>query len=234
MKTKIIPILLFITLGLFSLTATALPKAFTATYSVSKSRLMLGEMNLVLSYDNQTYHYKKTSKARGFAALFSGDKVVETTQGRFQGNYLQPQHYLFHHTSKRKNRKDQIQFNSAQQVTGKYKDNSYKLTIPKGTLDRASLELALARDVSANKSQLSYNIVERGKVKTYHIRRAGNEVLNIGNKQYHVQKLVVPHSSKNRQTVFWLAKELGYMPIRIDHTEKGSTIVTQMKRFQFN
>ncbi|HIQ14726.1 MAG TPA: DUF3108 domain-containing protein, partial [Leucothrix sp.] len=147
--------------------------------------------------------------------------------------YLQPQSYLFHHTSKRKNRKDQIQFTSPQQAVGQYKKDAFKLTIPKGTLDRASLELALARDVSTNKTQLNYNVIERGKIKTYHIKKAGNKLLNHDGKQYHVQKMIVSHANKKRSTVFWLAKELDYMPIRIDHTEKDKTIVTQLKRFKF-
>jgi len=233
MKTKLIPTLMLLALGLFSLTAHALPKAFSATYAVSKSGLSLGEMRLDLSYNKQNYYYKKSSKAHGLAKLLSGDKMVENVQGLFQGNYLQPQSYLFHHTSKRKNRKDQIQFTSPQQAVGQYKKDAFKLTIPKGTLDRASLELALARDVSTNKTQLNYNVIERGKIKTYHIKKAGNKLLNHDGKQYHVQKMIVSHANKKRSTVFWLAKELDYMPIRIDHTEKDKTIVTQLKRFKF-
>lgn len=231
MKIKLI--LLSLVLNLVSMEAFALPAAFNATYSVSKSGLTLGEMKSSLSYSGTTYKYHKKSTATGLASWLSGDKVSENADGKFNGNYLQSVNYLYHHTSKRKNRKDQLKFVSPRNVKGVYKGNAYNLQVPNGSIDRATLELALARDLAANKKVLKYSVVERGHRKDYLLQRQGSEKLTIKGKQYTAEKLMVVRKGTNRKTTFWLAKELDYMPVKINHIEKGDAIVTELKSFKF-
>ncbi|MEE9352119.1 MAG: DUF3108 domain-containing protein [Thiotrichaceae bacterium] len=231
MKIKLI--LLSLVLSLTSVGAIALPAAFNATYSVSKSGLTLGEMKSSLSYNGTTYKYHKKSISTGLVSWLSGDKVSENADGKFNGNYLQSVNYLYHHTSKRKNRKDQLKFISPREVKGVYKSNAYNLKVPNGSLDRATLELALARDLAANKKVLKYSIVERGHRKDYLLQRQGTEKLTIKNKQYNAEKLIVVRKGTTRKTTFWLAKELDYMPVKINHVEKGDAIVTELKSFKF-
>ncbi len=216
-----------------SVGAFALPAAFNASYSVSKSGLTLGEMKTSLVYSGDTYKYHKTSTATGLASWLSGDKISENAGGKFKGNYLQSISYIYHHTSKRKNRKDQLKFLTPREVKGIYKDEAYSLQVPNGTIDRATLELALARDLAAQKKSLNYTVVERGHHKEYHLHRQGTEKLTISGKEYDTEKLIVVRKGSTRKTVFWLAKELDYMPIKIDHFEKGDAIVTKLKWFKF-
>ena len=77
-------------------------------------------------------------------------------------------------------------------------------------------------------------MTEKGVIKTYNIKRAGHHQLTIGNAKCNVRKLVVNRKNSQRSTVFWLAKELGYMPARIDHTEKGSVLTSLIKHYQLN
>jgi hypothetical protein len=221
-------------LGLMlSMDVNALPAAFNASYSVSKSGLTLGEMRTSLTYQGSNYRYYKTSKATGLVSWLSGDKISENATGSFQGNSLKPATYLYHHTSKRKDRKDQFKFISPRLVKGAYKDETYNIQVPHGTLDRATLELALARDVLAKKKKLTYSVVEKGKVKTYNLHRQGIEKVKISGKEYTVEKLLVVRKDSKRKTTFWLAKELGYMPVKINHVEKGDAIVTSLKWIKF-
>jgi hypothetical protein len=217
---------------LFVNAAQALPQAFQATYKVAKGGLTLGSMTSSLSYTGKQYHYHKLSQTSGLAALLSGDKIVENVDGIFNGEYLQPRDYLFHHTSKRKNRQDKAHFNSPKVVSGQYKDKKYKLDIAPGTLDRATLELALSRDMAKGQKQLNYKVVQRGKLDNYSFVRQGVEKITVPAGTYECEKVMVGHKDKKRQTVFWLAKKLGYIPVKIDHTEKGSSIVTVMKSYR--
>ena len=232
-QLKIQQLLLFISTIAFSLTAYALPAAFNATYSVSKGGLTLGEMKTSLSYQGNNYRYFKSSKSTGLVSWLSGDKITENTQGIFKGNLLEPNSYLYHHKSKRKDRKDQLRFINRQLVKGAYKGKAYEVKIPNGTIDRASLELALARDVAAKKKNLSYSVIERGKLKNYHLHRQGTEKIEVDDKEYQAIKLVVARKGSERKTTFWLAKELDYMPVKINHIEKGDSIVTKLKWVKF-
>lgn len=228
---KIKQIFTVLLLNFAAVSAFALPAPFEATYAVSKSGMTLGEMNVSLSYTGNTYRYFKTSKATGLASFLSGDKVVENVVGKFQGNYLQPTNYLYHHTSKRKDRKDQFQFIKPTQVAGAYRDKTYNLQVPKESIDRASLELALARDVAIKNKDLKYSLVERGKQKDYSIKRLGQEKLTVSGKEYLAEKLIIERASSERTTTFWLAKDIDYLPIKIDHVEKGDPVVTLLKSF---
>ena len=220
-------------LSMISINTMALPSAFTAAYSVSKSGLTLGEMKTSLRYNGNAYQYNKTSKSSGLVSWLSGDKIVENAEGIFNNNYLQSRSYLYHHTSKRKDKKDQLKFISPETVKGEYKGEAYHLKVAKGSIDRATLELALARDLAQGKKDLSYTVVERGEQKVYHLRRQGVEMLKINGKKYVTEKLTVVRDNSNRKTTFWLAKALDYMPVKIDHIEKGDAIVTQLKWFKF-
>ncbi len=227
-------LLLFISTATLSLAASALPAAFNATYSVSKGGLTLGEMKTSLSYQGKSYKYYKATKSTGLVSWLSGDKITENTQGSFRGNLLEPSSYLYHHKSRRKDRKDQLKFINRQLVKGAYKGKAYEVKIPHGTIDRATLELALARDVAAKKKTLSYSVIERGKLKSYHLHRQGTEKITVHDKEYTAIKLVISRKGTDRKTTFWLAKELDYMPVKINHVEKGDSIVTLLKWVKFH
>jgi hypothetical protein len=218
--------------SLLSLSAYALPDAFKANYVVSKGGLTLAEMNVSLSYSNGMYRYYKTSNSRGLVSVFSGDKIVENVVGKYQGEKLLPSNYIYHHTSKRKDRKDQFQFIGNSQVRGTYKDRAYNFTVPTDTLDRASLELAMARDLQAKDPSLVYSVVEKGKQKDYVVKRLGKETITIGGKSYHTEKLTIERDTSERKTIFWLAEEVDYMPVKIEHIEKGTPIQTTLKSFK--
>ncbi len=215
-----------------TLNASALPRAFQANYTVSKGALKIGIMHSSLIYNGDAYSYKKSSKATGLASFLSGDRITENAGGKFKGNFMQSSSYLYHHKSKRKDRKDSFKFPSPTLVKGTYKE-PYSLTVTRGTMDRATMELALARDMAAKKKDLKYSVVEKGKQKEYKLRRLGIETITISGKKYTCEKIIVDRKDSDRKTISWLAKELEYMPVQIEHIEKGTSIMTRLKSFHF-
>lgn len=225
-------IMVFLVLIFVSLNTMALPRAFEARYSVAKGEFNIGNMNMSLQYINNTYHYKKSTKAKGLAALLSGDRIIEHVEGSFKGNFIQSKHYLYHHKSKRKDKKDEFTFVNLRLVKGRYKE-SYETIVPAGTIDRATMELVLARDLAANKKILHYSVVEKGKHKTYQLQRLGRETISIGGRSYICEKVMVARKDSKRKTISWLALELDYMPAQIEHIEKGSSIMTRLISLTF-
>jgi len=229
MKNKVI---VFLLLTLVSLNAIALPRAFQASYTVKKGHLTIGEMNISLVYNGSTYRYKKSSKARGLAAMLSGDRITENAEGTFKGNFMQSSHYLYHHQSKRKNKKDDFTFVNPRLVKGIYKE-AYETAVPAGTIDRATMELLLAHDLTTKKKELNYSVVEKGKHKVYKLRRLGRETIKVAGKNYVCEKVIVERKNSSRKTISWLAEELDYMPAQIEHIEKGSAIMTRLISLSF-
>ncbi len=212
-------------------TAQAAPDAFQAAYTVVKSGLTLGEMQSNLNYTATSYTFLKQTKANGLAALISGDTLTERSTGLKQGPQLRPQEYLYQHKNRRKNKLDQFQFTAPTQVSGRYQDDNYTLTVPNGTLDPALLELRLMEDVAANRP-LNYNVTEKGKVKNYRFQRLGQEQVNAPFGQYLCEKIQMTRDNGERQTTLWLAPELGYVPVQIRHNEEGDIIEARMTGYQ--
>ena len=229
MKNKVIVFLLF---TLMSLNAIALPRAFQASYVVEKGRLTIGEMKISLVYSGSAYSYKKSSKAKGLVRILSGDRITENAEGSFKGNFMQSSRYLYHHKSKRKDKKDAFIFVNPRLVKGTYKE-AYETAVPAGTIDRATMELLLARDLMAKKKELNYSVVEKGKHKVYKLRRLGSETIKVAGRDYVCEKVMVERKNSNRKTISWLAKDLDYMPAQIQHIEKGSSIMTRLISLSF-
>ncbi len=225
-------LLLTALLMLFAQQSMALPKAFQANYAVSKGSLSLGNLHATLKYNGNQYHYHKYTKATGLAAILTGIKITENTDGLFSGENMTPQNYLFNQSRRKKSRIDKATF-TAGKVTGSYKNKPYKLAISPNTQDRASLELVLARDLAKNKADLNYNVVERGKLKHYKFEKLGYQKIKTSAGEFNAIKVkVVRDQSSKRETIFWLAKEIDFIPVKIRHTEKGNVITTIIKNYK--
>lgn len=208
-----------------------LPAAFQADYSVAKGSMTLGKLHASLKYSGNNYSYHKYTKATGLAALLTGIKITESTNGRFSGQNITPANYLFNQSKRSKSKIDKVNF-SGNNAKGSYKNKPFSTTINGGTHDRASLELALARDIGLNKNNLSYPVVERGKKTQYRFQKLGNEKIQTPAGLFNTVKVKVIRTTNKRDTVFWLAKETSYMPVKIRHREKDDVITTVIKSYK--
>jgi hypothetical protein len=132
-------------------------------------------MESSLTYTPTGYTYQKLTKANGLAAMLSGDTLTERSTGSKQGAQLSAQHYLHHHKSKRKDRRDEFRFTNATHVSGQYEAKPYDLSTPANTVDLALLELRLMDDL-ANGKPLNYQVATRGKIKPYRFQKLGKEI----------------------------------------------------------
>ena len=209
----------------------ALPPAFQADYIVKKGSMTLGKLHTSLKYAGNKYSYHKKTKATGLAALLTGIKIIENSDGSFSGQQLMPQNYLFNQSRHGKSKVDKASFRG-NQVAGSYKNKPYHFNIKKGTQDRASLEIMLAQDLSQNKAQLNYHIVGRGEQIEYKFQRIGQEKLKTPAGTFNTVKVKVVRKGNKRDTTFWMAKELGYMPVKVVHREKKDLITSIIKKYK--
>ena len=209
----------------------ALPPAFQADYTVKKGSLTLGSLKTTLKYSGNKYSYHKKTKATGLAALLTGIKITENTDGTFAGQQLFPQNYLFNQSRHGKSKIDKAAFRG-NKVAGTYKGKPYNLIIRKGIQDRASLELMLAQDLSQNKAHLDYQIVGRGEQIEYKFQKLGQEILKTPVGAFNTIKVRVVRKGGKRDTTFWMAKELGYMPVKVVHREKKDLITSIIKKYK--
>ncbi len=221
----------FASLLLAQAPAMAIPSAFQADYTVAKGSMKLGNLHTSLKINGNRYSYHKYTKSSGLAALLTGIKITENTNGQISGQNLRPTNYLFNQSRRSKSKIDKIQF-SGNSAKGNYKGTAYNEAISGVTQDRASLELVLARDVALNKAKLSYSVVERGRKKQYNFQKLGNEKIKTPAGTFNTVKVKVQRAGGKRETIFWLAKETDYMPVKIRHREKKDIITTIMRSYK--
>ena len=209
-----------------------LPKAFQARYSVEKSGLALGIMQSSLTYKGKHYAYHKITKATGLAALLSGDVLLENSDGNIQSGRLISKRYLRHHRSKKKDKKDQFKFKNQTLVSGQYNNHNYTLKVPKRTTDPTLLELHLMQNFSENRRNRQYNVVDRGHLKKYIFQNLGIVTLKLSRKAYVCEKVRISRRGSKTQTTLWLAKELNYFPVRIQHNEDGDIIEAKLTSYR--
>ena len=228
---KLFPLLLTALLLSSAQIGFALPPAFQADYTVKKGSMKLGNLQTTLKYSGNKYSYHKKTKATGLAALLTGIKITENTDGTFAGHQLTPQNYLFNQSRHGKSKIDKAAFRG-DKVAGAYKGKPYHFTIKKGTQDRASLEIMLAQNLSQNKAQLNYQIVGRGEQQEYKFQKLGHEKLKTPAGTFNTIKVKVIRKDGKRNTTFWMAKELGYMPVKVVHKEKKDLITSIIKKYK--
>ena len=230
LRNKLLGFSLLVLTQMFSSVAMSLPKESSAVFDVTRNGTSVGYLESSLKYLGQTYQYKKSTQSTGLAKLLTKAKISEQAAGKFSGERLIPVSYSFNQSTRKKRVTDKARF-SGNRASGMYKGNAYSLPTPANVVDRASLEIAVARDLQLNKPQLQYNVVERGKLKQYIFVRAGSEVLETPAGSFNTIKVEVKRDDKSRKTTYWMAKELTYLPVKMLHEEDGEVIGSLISRF---
>lgn len=233
MKRFVFTLLIAMSSWLVLPTVYAAPNAFEAVYTVSGKGLTLGTTTVTLHYQDTHYTYQKSTKANGVAALLSGDTLLERSEGSQSGGNLTPQQYLQEHKSKRKAKRDSFQFTSATQISGQYNNTPYQLSVPAGTLDAAVMELHLMDDLAAGKA-LHYQIASKGKLQDYNFRQLGKETIEVPAGKYTCEKVEVVHNNGDQHTTLWLAPDLHYAIVQVNHQENGDVLETRLNHYQAN
>ena len=102
------------------------------------------------------------------------------------------------------------------------------------TVDKLSYQIALMRDLAQGKRDIAYKIADKGKLKTYHLKVVGEEILDTELGQLKTVKLLRQGSNKKRFSYLWCALKLHYLPVKVEHHEpKGDVITLTVKTVKF-
>lgn len=224
----------FILLLLFPLAITAheIPD-FSANYLVKLNGLQAGELKRSLSTNaDGTRQFKSATKAKGVFSFFKPDLVEETSIWQSSNNQIQPQHYLYQRTGGKKEKHMSLDFDwQTQQLHIDDKKQPWQLKLEDGTLDKLVYQLALMSDLAKEKTAFNYRIADGGKLKNYDIRIVEEETITTPLGKIDTIKLIRHREGKNkRQTTLWCAPMLNYLPVKLEHTEKGGTVFTALLR----
>ncbi len=220
-------LILFSIFSIFSVsTVAALPEGYTAKYRLISNGLRLGETVQTLSRaaPDQPYQFETKAKAVGLALLFIR-KIEEQSRWRWQDGMIQPLEYRYEKVYGKpsktpKNR--HIRFDWTNQ-TATATENGKTAVIRRlrpGTLDDASIQLALMHDLEAGKERFSYTIPKKDRWRTIHLREGRKTEISVPAGKYMTRHFERVNISSGRVMQFWLAPELHHLPVQIEYEEK--------------
>ena len=223
-------ILWLLLLGSFNVAASPgqLPQPFSASYSLHSMGTRIATMKRSFaSLESGIYLYYSETNTDGLLALLRKDQIIEKSTWQFTEGQLQPLLYSYLHTGGKKNRNVEINFDwSARKITNSINGSSWQMPIQAYIMDKLLYQLAIMYDLDKGMNKISYAIADGGKIKTYDFELVGKEGVNTPIGDFDALKLVRHKSNTNQKTAIWCAKELGYLPVKVENVEDNGRQTT--------
>jgi hypothetical protein len=206
---------------------------FHLVYRLEAFGLPVGEVSARLEETGDgRYVYRRETTATGLLELIRDDRIEETGVAVLDGGRYRPLSYRYRHTGPKKVREESVQFHWEKGVAvATRKDETRTLDIPDRAVGRMTLELALIQD-ARGPGPWTYPIVEHNKLKTYAFATAGHERVATGAGPLDTVKVTRTDVEPTRQSSFWLAPALGYLPVKVEHIdeEENDHVVMRLER----
>lgn len=195
--------------------------AYKARYSIRKGGFKLADVNIQLQRNGNHYRYISDSETTGLVSMFRSDTIHETSELELRDGRVMPKHYFYERISKKPKKVD-LQFNwQAKQVKNTVSGQEWMIdNLPDNTVDKFSVQLATMLAVQKDNKPLSFHYAENGELKQYLFTVEGKERVDTKLGKYDAIKVKrVRAKKKKRITYSWLAPELGYVLVRMQHVE---------------
>ena len=194
----------------------------TAEYQVNYGSIELGRARYILSaIDSNLFQYRFDSDIG--LLMLSDKRHIRSEFTVENSNQLIPMRYSVKRTGTGPSFTEQAAFAKGQNVDhSRYKDERATFAYDSELFDPLMVQLQFRLDMQAHKDELHYTMVKEGEVDDYSFKVVAKERVNIDSGSYQTIKFEVIRDSTKRQTFFWMAPDLSYLPIRLTHFEKGS------------
>ncbi|MFW2177418.1 MULTISPECIES: DUF3108 domain-containing protein [unclassified Moraxella] len=189
---------------------------FSASYNFSIEGKYNGSATRTLKQNGNQYNYDvnanvgKLASARQTTVFANNNGLVSpitsTTQYKILGA----------------GRTTTLNFNPAKkQFTSNYKGENKTIAMPQIAYDDLSLEVQIREDLKANRFRGSYNMADRNKVESVPFTKSAMTKITVPAGTFDVVRIDRVHDDKSRQTSFWLAPSLDYLPVKVVQNDDG-------------
>jgi hypothetical protein len=230
---RLFTFLLFSALSV-SASAATIPD-FSANYLVKVNGLQAGELvRSLTTLPDGTREFKAESQAKGMFAFFKPDVISETSIWQDNNGKVQPLSYLYTRTGGKKEKYLQMTFNWKRlKAFIDDKERPWRLKIEPNVLDKLVYQISLMQELTPETESIDYRIADGGKLKDYHIKVLGTETIETPLGKIETIKLTRERTQdEKRQTTLWCAPALNYMPVKLEHSEKGSSFTALIRRLK--
>lgn len=212
-------------------------KPYTALYQVKYKGISGGDIEFTLKNTGDgRYVYSSHLLPNFLGSIFTSDQAEDTSQIMFDGSSIKPMQ--FHSEDGSKDTAKDIRYDfdwRANSVNGHYKNQDFKLDIPVATQDRLSIQLAASLALQAGRDPGQLIMLEKNELQEYTIVRDGTEHVRTPAGEYDTVVLKSERKGSNRNTRYWYAGKLNYIPVRAERSTKGQPdILMELKSIKMS
>ena len=101
-----------------------------------------------------------------------------------------------------------------------------ELELRAGVLDRASMQVAVMRDMATPEGPGNYALADEDAIKLYSYIRNGQETVNAPSGIVETEVFVQQREGSSRRLLLWAAPQLAFLPVRMEQQKDGQTDTT--------
>lgn len=211
------------TLLVISLPTSAL-ESYVAVYEVkSMGFTAISETTLSRNADgsgNVVYEYRSTSRPKGLARLIRRAPAVEISRFRLEGEQFIPLEFHFVDGKASAERSNHIVF-ADDKANSTYKGASVSIDLQPGYVDRVLEQIILRQGLREQQVQKRFMVVDRNEVRVIDYTAEPTEEVATALGSMTAVRLLRQREGSSRSTRIWFAKDLDFLPVRIEQMRKG-------------
>ncbi|MEX2488504.1 MAG: DUF3108 domain-containing protein [Pseudomonadales bacterium] len=213
------------------------PKVYRAEYDASFKGLAIQATGLRKLEKLDENQYLLSASANNFLG-----SVTEQTLFTIDDNGgIKPLEYQYHRRGLGSNRDAILSFDwERNQVLNDVQSTPWRMDIPDTALDKLLYQFKVRQDLKAAYKRkqpwpkLSYDIADGGRIKRYHFEVLGKDVTTTPAGTFQTIK-VTRTQDDDRTTIFWLAPDYEFLPIRLRLFEDDNEgLELTLKKLEFD
>ncbi len=201
---------------------------YRATYSLLDDDKRVGESIFTLSYDapSQQYTFASESRFRGLLRLAAPRPVIERSEFVVTDGEIRPLAFAYADGTRRGRRDFVLRFDwDAGSMTIERREDLSVVPIEPATLDRASVRVALMRDLANGDHTGNHILADPDVVRTYDYVVESTEEIETAIGRVTAHRVHQQRDGSSRYTLIWMAPSLSFVPLRMEqHREDRDTV----------
>jgi hypothetical protein len=204
--------------------ADAAVATYTATYVVEYKGKDAGTAVLAVRKlpDGELYEFSSSIMAKGLLKLARPKPAVERSHFRVEADGIRPVEFWYEDGSRSGEDNVHVVFDwDRGVVTFNSAEARREMALPKGAVDRGTVQVVRMRDFASPDAPTTYTIVDDDSVAEYEYTDNGTATITTKAGSYETRIFTQQRAGSSRATQIWVAPELGFLPVRIEQRRDG-------------
>lgn len=191
---------------------------FQASYQFAYNGKNMGSATRTLSKSGNNWTYVFAAKAGVIASATETSKFSLNGSQLVSDSFSRASKILVHNNTMN------IKFNPSAKTINTSKDSEKNAFAWKsGVLDELNAELQIREDIKSTGLKSNYLLSDAKGIDNRKFVKQGNEQVKTNYGTFDTIKVVMKHDKPGRETIFWLAPKLDYLPVKVSHEDKKTS-----------